>query len=106
MPGKLNYKFRETLKNSPSSAIIEASSTKRSFKMNTLSFASLAYDNKKKKTKREKFLQEMDRVIPWKDLTQIIEEYYPKAGNGRQPMLLEMMLRIYFMQQWYALSDL
>jgi IS5 family transposase len=73
--------------------------------MNILSFASLAYDNKKKKTKREKFLQEMDRVIPWKDLMQIIEEYYPKAGNGRQPMPLEMMLRIYFMQQWYALSD-
>ena len=73
--------------------------------MNTLSFASLAYDNKKKKTKREKFLQEMDRVIPWKDLVQIIEGYYPKAGNGRQPMPLEMMLRIYFMQQWYALSD-
>src|SRR4030043_1612013 len=73
--------------------------------MNTLSFASLAYDNKKKKTRREKFLQEMDRVIPWKDLIQIIEEYYPKAGNGRQPMPLEMMLRIYFMQQWYALSD-
>jgi IS5 family transposase len=73
--------------------------------MNTVSFASLAYDNKKKKTRREKFLQEMDRVIPWKDLIQIIEEYYPKAGNGRQPMPLEMMLRIYFMQQWYALSD-
>jgi len=73
--------------------------------VNTLSFASLAYDNKKKKTKREKFLQEMDRVIPWKDLVQIIEGYYPKAGNGRQPMPLEMMLRIYFMQQWYALSD-
>ena len=73
--------------------------------MNSLSFASLAYDNKKKKTRREKFLQEMDKVLPWKDLIQIIERYYPKAGNGRQPMPLEMMLRIYFMQQWYALSD-
>lgn len=73
--------------------------------MNNLSFASLAYDNKKKKTRREIFLQEMDRVIPWKELMQIIEGHYPKAGNGRQPMPLEMMLRIYFMQQWYALSD-
>ena len=73
--------------------------------MNSLSFASLAYDNKKKKTRREKFLQEMDKVIPWKDLIEIIERYYPKAGNGRQPMPLERMLRIYFMQQWYGLSD-
>jgi len=73
--------------------------------MDNPSFASLAYDNKKKKTRREKFLQEMDKVIPWKDLVEIIEKHYPKAGNGRQPMPLEMMLRIYFMQQWYALSD-
>jgi IS5 family transposase len=73
--------------------------------MNSLTFASLAYDNKKKKTRRENFLQEMDKVIPWKDLLQIIERYYPKAGNGRQPMPLERMLRIYFMQQWYGLSD-
>jgi IS5 family transposase len=73
--------------------------------MNSLSFASLAYDNKKKKTRREKLLQEMDKVIPWKDVLEIIERYYPKAGNGRQPMLLERMLRIYFMQQWYGLSD-
>ena len=73
--------------------------------MNGLTFASLAYDNKKKKTRREKFLQEMDQVIPWKDLIQIIERHYPKAGNGRQPMPLERMLRIYFMQQWYGLSD-
>ena len=73
--------------------------------MNNPTFASLAYDSKKKKTRREKFLQEMDKVIPWKDLIQVIENYYPKAGNGRQPMPLERMLRIYFMQQWYALSD-
>ena len=73
--------------------------------MNSLSFASLAYDNKKKKTRREKFLQEMDKVIPWRELIQIIERHYPKAGNGRQPMPLERMLRIYFMQQWYGLSD-
>ncbi len=69
------------------------------------SFASLAYDNKKKKTRREKFLQEMDQVIPWADLLKIVRKHYPKAGNGRQPMPLERMLRIYFMQQWYGLSD-
>jgi IS5 family transposase len=69
------------------------------------SFASLAYDNKKKKTRREKFLEEMDQVIPWAELLKIVRKYYPKAGNGRQPMPLERMLRIYFMQQWYGLSD-
>jgi len=73
--------------------------------MMTLSFASPAYENKKKKTRREKFLEEMNRVIPWAELLQIIKGYYPKAGNGRQPMPIERMLRIYFMQQWYGLSD-
>jgi IS5 family transposase len=70
-----------------------------------MSFASLAYDNKKKKTRREKFLEEMEQVIPWAEMVQVIKDYYPKAGNGRQPMSLERMLRIYFMQQWYSLSD-
>jgi len=73
--------------------------------MKTLSFASLAYENKKKKTRREEFLEEMDQVIPWDELIAAIKEHYPKAGNGRQPMPLERMLRIYFMQQWYGLSD-
>ena len=68
-------------------------------------FASLAYDDKKKKTRREKFLEEMDLVIPWEDLMKIVLNHYPKAGNGRQPMPIERMLRIYFMQQWYGLSD-
>jgi IS5 family transposase len=73
--------------------------------MMAVSFASLAYENKKKKTRREKFLEEMDKVIPWEELSQDIRKYYPKAGNGRQPMPLARMLRIYFMQQWYGLSD-
>jgi IS5 family transposase len=73
--------------------------------MKTASFANLVYDNKKKKTKRQKFLEEMDQVIPWEALSKIIEKYYPKAGNGRHPFRLLTMLRIYFMQQWYALSD-
>jgi IS5 family transposase len=68
-------------------------------------FASLAYDSKKKKTRREKFLEEMDRVIPWDELLRIVRHKYPKKGNGRQPMPVEWMLRIYFLQQWYGLSD-
>lgn len=70
-----------------------------------VSFASLVFENKKKKTRREKFLEGMDRVIPWEELLKVIRKHYPKAGNGRQPMPLERMLRIYFLQQWYGLSD-
>jgi len=70
-----------------------------------ISFASLAFESKKKKTRREKFLEMMDRVIPWGELLKVIEKHYPKAGNGRRPMPMERMLRIYFMQQWYGLSD-
>jgi IS5 family transposase len=73
--------------------------------MMTVSFASLAYENKKKKTRREKFLAEMEQVIPWAELLTEIKKYYPKAGNGRQPMPLKRMLKIYFTQQWYKLSD-
>ena len=80
-------------------------SWKEQMKMKRASFASMVYENKKKKTRREKFLEEMDRVIPWEELLQVISPHYPKAGNGRQPMPLSRMLRIYFMQQWYGLSD-
>jgi IS5 family transposase len=73
--------------------------------MKNVTFASLAYENKKKKTRREKFLEEMDRVIPWGEIIPIISPHYPRIGNGRQPMPLARMLRIYFMQQWYGLSD-
>ena len=47
----------------------------------------------------------MDGVVPWEELLKIVGEHYAKAGNGRQPMPLERMLRIYFLQQWYGLSD-
>jgi len=68
-------------------------------------FASVAYDRKGKVTRRERFLSEMDQVIPWKRILMLIEPHYPKAGNGTQPMPMERMLRIYFMQQWFNLSD-
>src|SRR5260370_21618600 len=68
-------------------------------------FAGLAWSQKGKVTRREQFLAEMDRVIPWKQLLAMIEPYYPKAGQGRQPLGLEKMLRIYFLQQWFNLSD-
>jgi IS5 family transposase len=74
--------------------------------MKQTTFASLAYDQKKKQTRREKFLAEMERAVPWSELLAVIEPYYPKAGRrGRQPFPVATMLRLYFLQQWYALSD-
>ena len=74
--------------------------------MKQTTFASLAFEKKKKPTRRERFLAEMETVVPWVALLAVIEPHYPKAGRrGRPPMPLETMLRIYFMQQWYALSD-
>src|SRR5215831_6314923 len=68
-------------------------------------FASMAWSAKGKRTRREQFLAEMDAVIPWPRLLRLIESHYPEAGNGRQPLGLEKMLRIYFLQQWFDLSD-
>jgi IS5 family transposase len=73
--------------------------------MRQASFADLAFDTKKKTTKRERFLAEMDAVIPWPRLLALIEPHYPKGERGRRPIGLERMLRVYFVQQWYALSD-
>jgi transposase, IS5 family len=68
-------------------------------------FGSMAWNHKGKVTRREGFLAEMDAVIPWGRLIAGIEPRYPKAGAGRQPLGLEKMLRIYFLQQWFNLSD-
>lgn len=58
-----------------------------------------------KKTKRALFLEEMEQVVPWAKLCGLIEPHYPKGSNGRPPVGLERMLRIYFLQQWFNLSD-
>ena len=73
--------------------------------MSQSSFADLEYAHKKKTTRREKFLQEMDVVIPWQLLVKAIKRYYPQGHTGRPPVKLEVLLRIYFLQQWYGLSD-
>jgi IS5 family transposase len=58
-----------------------------------------------KKTRRARFLEEMEQVVPWAKLCGLIEPHYPKPGNGRRPKELEQMLRIYFLQQWFNLAD-
>jgi hypothetical protein len=65
---------------------------------NQRTFASIAWQAKGKVTRRERFLAEMDAVIPWTRLFRLIAPHYPKAGNGRQPRGMEKMLRIYFLQ--------
>src|SRR3954454_15321900 len=67
--------------------------------------AGLAWKNKRKKTRREQFLKQMNKMISWKVLLDLLEPYYPKAGRGRQPLGLEKMLRIYLLQIWFDLSD-
>ena len=68
-------------------------------------FAGLAWERKGKVTRREQFLGEMNAVVPWTRLLALIEPHYAKAGRGRQSIGLETMLRIYFVQQWFDLSD-
>jgi len=72
-----------------------------------LSFASLDFAAKKKRTKRDVFLAEMAKAVPWARLEALIEPHYPKMGpkGGRRPFPLTVMLRVYCLQQWYNLSD-
>ena len=73
--------------------------------MSQMSFADAEYAGKRKKTRREVFLEEMEQVVPWKALLKLIEPFYPVAGRGRRPYSLEAMLRVHLMQNWFALSD-
>jgi IS5 family transposase len=66
---------------------------------------SVVYDSKRKVTRRERFLQEMDAVIPWARLAALVAPHYAKPGRGRRPLPLATMLRVYFLQQWFNLSD-
>ena len=70
-----------------------------------LTFADSEFSNKRRQTRKEKFLGRMDKLIPWTRLENVIEPHYPKPGNGRRPYPLSTMLRIQCMQQWYSLSD-
>src|ERR1700744_1405604 len=70
-----------------------------------MSFSQSEYARKKKVTRREKFLGEMEQIVPWARLVALIEPHYPSGKRGRPPIGLERMLRIYFLQQWYTLAD-
>jgi IS5 family transposase len=73
--------------------------------MAQLSFSDAEYAGKRKQTRREKFLAEMEQVVPWDRLLALSEPVYPKAGNGRRPYPLDTMLRVDLMQNWFGYSD-
>ncbi|MBV8093576.1 MAG: IS5 family transposase [Acetobacteraceae bacterium] len=73
--------------------------------MRQLTLATAGFERFAKSTRRAAFLEEMDRTVPWRALCALIEPVYPKPGNGRPPVGLERMLRIYFLQLWFNLSD-
>ena len=78
-------------------------------KQQTLAVASeegSGFEQYRKPTRRDAFLKTMDAIVPWAALCEVIEPYYPKAGNGRPPIGLQRMLRIHFIQHWFNLADL
>ncbi len=73
--------------------------------MHQPTFASVEFEQKKRKTRRELFLERIDSLVPWEALEARIERHYPKAGRGRRPYPLAVMLRIHCVQLCYNLSD-
>jgi IS5 family transposase len=73
--------------------------------MKQMTLSTSGFDQYAKTTRRAVFLSEMERVVPWAELCALVEPVYPKPGNGRPPVGVERMLRIYFLQHWFNLSD-
>jgi len=67
--------------------------------------AQTGFEKYGRKSKRERFLDEMEQIVPWVELQALVEPHYPKGENGRPPVGLDIMLRVYFLQQWFNLSD-
>src|ERR1700757_2863708 len=73
--------------------------------MKQLTLATVGFERYAKTTRRAAFLAEMEQILPWSALCGLIKPFYPKPGNGRPPIGVERMLRLYFLQQWFNLSD-
>jgi IS5 family transposase len=89
----------------PYGSVRGALSNERSYRDKQMTLAATNFERYRKTTRREVFLAEMDRIVPWRELCALIEPVYPKAGGGRPPIGLERMLRIHFLQHWFNLSD-
>ena len=70
-----------------------------------LTFSDIEYAERKRVSRREVFLRKMDALLPWNELTAVIQPYYYPGKRGRPPIEIETMLRMYFLQLWYNLSD-
>ena len=73
--------------------------------MKQITLATNGFEAHSKKTRKAEFLSRMDKLVPWAEFCTVIEPYYPKAGNGRRPIGLERMLRMYFIANWFNLAD-
>jgi len=73
--------------------------------MRQQTFSSAGFEVHGKQTRRQRFLNEMDAIVPWRNLCRLIEPHYPKGNRGRPPIGIDRMLRIYFLQVWFNLSD-
>ena len=73
--------------------------------MRQRTFSSVGFERHGKQTRRQRFLAEMDTIVPWRKLYRLIEPHYPKGDRGRPPIGIDRMLRIYFLQVWFNLSD-
>ena len=73
--------------------------------MNQQTFSDMEYRGRKRKTKREEFLEIMEEIIPWEEWVAYIGPYYPAGKRGRPPKGIERMLRMYLLQTWFSLSD-
>ncbi len=72
--------------------------------MKQQSFSDIEYANRRRKTRREKFLDSMNEIVPWSEWREMIRPFYYRSRRGRRPKDLEVMLRMYLMQTWYSLS--
>lgn len=75
-------------------------------KMKQISLCSSGFELSSKRTRKQEFLEQMQQVLPWSALVELIEPYAPKASIGRPSFDIELLLRIHFLQQWFNLSDL
>lgn len=73
--------------------------------MRQMTFSDSGFEVHSKQTRRQRFLGEMDAIVPWQKLCRVIEPHYPRGERGRPPIGTERMLRIYFLQVWFNLSD-
>ena len=69
------------------------------------SFTDIEFGNRKRKTRRDEFLEVMEHIIPWEEWVKLVEPHYPKGKRGRPPREIETMLRMLLLQQWFNLSD-